>query len=198
MASDEYQVERDKLVEVVDSTLLSAKYKSIFYEINNTLCEALLSRIPVVLADMPELLLRMKLGSQFSLQELKEIFNVVMNKIRKEQGPLDPGAAALFHFPEVFLKPKDEYLNAIIRNIADDDPRENPEAMSVYTGNVHVSPVARIWNTNTLGKPKQRPKDSKGTNFTSFMDIHKMTYDVEENAEVKIEKQALLEALFQT
>ena len=37
--------------------------------------------IPVVPIDMPEILLRMKIGNDLSLSDLEDIFNIVCNKI---------------------------------------------------------------------------------------------------------------------
>lgn len=51
---------------------------------------------------MPELLLRWHLGEKYTLDEMKELFNSIMNKIAKKDGPLIPAAAALYHYPEIF------------------------------------------------------------------------------------------------
>ena len=40
---------------------------------------------PTVLIDMPEILLRMKIGNDYTLDELKGIFNKVCNSIKKKQ-----------------------------------------------------------------------------------------------------------------
>ena len=36
---------------------------------------------------MPELLMRMQIGAKYSLKEMQEIFNEIMNKIVKKDGP---------------------------------------------------------------------------------------------------------------
>ena len=52
---------------------------------------------------MPEVLLRMKVANSHSLVELQEIFNIVMNKLAKKEGPCKSSAsAAMYYFPEVF------------------------------------------------------------------------------------------------
>jgi hypothetical protein len=59
-------------------------------------------------------------------------------------------------FPEVFLRPRDEYLYAFLRKLAEEEGKnlsvgvdEQPqvETVDVYLGNIHVSPVSRLWNT---------------------------------------------------
>lgn len=64
----------------------------------------LVSNKDFVLIDMPELMLRMKIGSLYSLDQLKEIFNDILNKIAnaKEGAPRLPDVAALYYYPDVF------------------------------------------------------------------------------------------------
>ena len=68
--------------------------QSQFYEINHLVQECLAAGLPTVLIDMPEILLRMKIGKERSLAELEAIFNNVANKIhRGEIVPCPPVAA---------------------------------------------------------------------------------------------------------
>jgi len=48
---------------------------------------------------------------------------------KRDGGPLQAGAAALFHFPDVFLKLRDEYMYSLIRKIAEEEPQPpvNPD-----------------------------------------------------------------------
>ena len=48
----------------------------------------------------------------------------------------------------------------MIRKIAEGDNELAPESINVYVGNVHLSPIARIWNTNTLGTEKLKGNSS--------------------------------------
>ena len=70
---------------------------------------------------MPEILLRMKIGATRSLKELQDAFNSIMNSIAKRSGPLQPGTAALVMYPEIFQEPRDEYLYALLRKIAEEE-----------------------------------------------------------------------------
>ena len=87
---------------------------------------------------------------------------------------MQPGAAALVMFPEVFQKPRDEYLYALLRKLAEDEgkdlsaPLEDQSAaqvIDVYLGNLHVSPISRLWNTQSMqsvtmtDEPKQKRDD---------------------------------------
>jgi len=52
------------------------------------------SGIPVVMIDMPEILLRMKIGNEYTLDQLNKMFNTVANKIKQKKVIADPALAA--------------------------------------------------------------------------------------------------------
>ena len=90
-----------------------------FLELNDLTMLSLMANMDVALVDMPELLLRMKIANDHSLEELQDIFNVIVNKMKRFDTPcLTTGQAAVFHFPEVFAQPRDEYVAAMIKEIA--------------------------------------------------------------------------------
>ena len=104
---------------------------------------------------MPELLLRMKIVSEYSLKEIQEIFNYVLNKVHREKRDImTSDVAALHYFPEVFAKPRDDYITAILHDIANDlQGQENGfSSVTAYLGNLQIKPVSRLWNTYKLGR----------------------------------------------
>lgn len=178
-----------------------------------------------VMCDMPEILMRMKISSLYSLKEMQEMFNQIMKKIDKKEGPIQPEACALYLYPEVFLKHRDEYIYSMLRKIADEgqitSQTNSPplKTIDVYLGSFHVSPISRLWNTQTtiLGTKDIKEKQQEGEDggrgrklalkgkkekrslenqIIDFDMIHQIDQKREELAEDKIEKQALMEALF--
>jgi hypothetical protein len=93
-----------------------------FFELNSVVEQLLASQQDFVMIDMPEILLRMRIGNMYTLTELNQIFNEVLNKVARckenDSAPDVPELAALYHFPEVFQKPRDEYMTAILTEIA--------------------------------------------------------------------------------
>ena len=80
---------------------------------------AILSQTNIALIDMPELLLRMKIVNDYSLTEIQQIFNYVLNKVyREKRYCTTPDVAALNLFPDVFAKQRDEYITAMLHDIA--------------------------------------------------------------------------------
>jgi hypothetical protein len=69
---------------------------------------------------------------------------------------LHPGAAAYYYYPEVFQKFRDSYLESYMRKVVVENQPEHLKTVDVYMGNFHVSPVSRLWNTNTT-KSSPRP-----------------------------------------
>lgn len=66
--------------------------------------------------------------------------------------------AALYYFPEVFCQPRDEYMAALLQDIADDvtsmRTKDNGlmQSMCAYVGKVHKPPVMRLLRTNRTMK----------------------------------------------
>lgn len=192
------------------------------------LFEALAAKKDLLLCDMPELMLRMKVASLFSLDQLKEIFNDILNKVAsaRDGEPSMPDIAAYFYYADVFQKPRDEYMAALLKEVANETWKRNDKyvsysSVSCYLGNLHVSPVARLWKTSkldsmtqTIGDQKalvaQRRRGSsnsepsireipyKQDTKSDYISVCQFVYNMDEKAEAKIAKQALLEALFQT
>jgi len=102
------------LFRIIGERVMSHECQSQFHELNNFTMEAISAGVPVVLIDMPEILLRMHLGSQYTLSELEEMFNIVANKINQGKCTQYPPIAAQELFPEVFVKPRDEYVKVLL------------------------------------------------------------------------------------
>ena len=89
-----------------------------------------------------------------------------MNKVSRGSGPAKvPEAAALYYFPEVFGKPRDEYIAAYLHDMANDlqEDGQGFSTINAYLGNLQIKPVSRLWNTYKLGgdyshKAQPKPK----------------------------------------
>ena len=94
-----------------------------YYDIDHAvLFELLAAKKDFVMIDMPELMLRMKVASMYTLDQLKDIFNDILNKIAnaKPGDPRFPDVAALYYYPDIFQKPRDDYMAAMLYEIASD------------------------------------------------------------------------------
>jgi len=100
-----------------------------------------------------------------------------------------------------------------VANVADSgDDSQGYQSISCYLGNLHLSPIQRMWNTSKNSAPgfaenpeakkksvllKNRPK-KKHNYELNYLNQCRLEMRSDETAEEKIAKQALLEALFQT
>ena len=100
-------------------------------------------------------MLRMKIAESHTLQELVDIFNFVTDKIKNEEGPKSSAASALYHFPHVFSRPRDEYITALLHEVClQTTPDEGGfKNINAYLGNFHVDPITRIWQTAKSKSP---------------------------------------------
>ena len=128
-----------EILELAEQRIFTDENQSRHFEINQIICQALLTQTDVAMIDMPELLLRMQVVNNHSLAEIQQIFNFILNKIARGSGPcLTPDAAALYYFPEVFAKPRDEYVTAMLYDMANDTAAGGTGLSSItaYVGNV--------------------------------------------------------------
>lgn len=108
----------------------------------------------------------MKIADENTLEELEKILNDIANKINQERTAPIPALAAQMLYPEIFVKPRDDYMNIMLKEILeglqanpDEDQDENVVA---YVGNIHVAPLARIWNTKAHEKGKSSTPQPEG------------------------------------
>lgn len=69
------------------------------------------------MVEMPAVMLRMKIAETYTLEQLVEMFNFVLEKLQNKQGPAQPAAAAMYYFPDVFNKPRDQYIAALLHEV---------------------------------------------------------------------------------
>ena len=50
-------------------------------ELNHIMLQAIMNEVPIAMIDMPEILLRMKVVTDYSLEEIQKIFNHVLNRV---------------------------------------------------------------------------------------------------------------------
>ena len=97
---------------------------------------------------MPALLYRMKICESYTLEELDGIFNYLRSKIQINDGPSQFQAAAVYHFPEVFIEFKDQYVASILHEIClFYENLQAYDSINAYVGNTDVKPLCRLFQT---------------------------------------------------
>lgn len=146
------------MIELMQEFVISKTHPSIFYELNNFMVEAISLGVPVVMVDMPEVLYRMKIANDYTLKELEGMFNTIANRIQDSNVNENPILAAYQLFPEVFCKPRDEYMYIMMNEVLNDPETQedigqitpDQESIVAYLGKNHVAPISRLWSTVNL------------------------------------------------
>lgn len=94
----------------------------------------------VLMADMPEILLRQILGNSLSLEDTKDIFKFVLDQISKTQAPIDMRTATLTYFSHIFLMPKDLYMTAVLKEVM-----KASNSCIAFVGHPHFTPIQKYW-----------------------------------------------------
>ena len=87
-----------------------------------------------------------------------------------------PPLVAQEMFPEVFLKPREEYISNTLREICDEMDQEEDTSILAYVGDMHLNSIEKSWDISgrkvrtPFGKPKMT--DPK-MNFAKMMYIYR-------------------------
>lgn len=84
---DNYKVDPwdQSLQKIVEDMLISDEGQSQFADLNVLSMFSIIAGYETVLIDMPEILLRMKIGNDHTLPELKKVFNKVCNAVNNRK-----------------------------------------------------------------------------------------------------------------
>lgn len=139
----------------------------------------------VLLGDMPEPLLRMQLGNTLPLSTVREIYNLVVEKLNEhyKEHPdvlMTMEEMTMIYFPHIFQMPRDLYMTAMLKEAF---PAASQSA--AFVGTPHYIPIQRYW----VGPPS-------GINYTQATYIPPQIPN--ETPEMLIEKQALFDMLLDT
>jgi len=148
--------------------------------INQALYTSLMGKHKVILGEMPELLLRRKLGNAIPIGELRDLFKFVIGKMNDLKTPITMREATLNFLPHVFLLPKDLYMTALLK-----EAFQAATCITAFVGLSHFNPIQEYW----IPPPE-------GINFseaTRINDRIKGETDLEQ-----IEKQAIMDVMLGT
>lgn len=186
-----------KFVAAITDYVIAEKW-SPFHEISNLLYLALMGKQKVVLGDMPEILLRQILGNTLTIKETRDILKMVLSKIEdlgnKKTFDLDgmellnnPNEKNLLLkkvtldlFSHIFQAPKDLYMTALIKKVA-----QAAFSTLACVGSPHFIPIQKYW----LPPPH-------GINFSQATKIPDRIEN--ETNEDLIEKQVIFDVLLGT
>ncbi len=104
--------------------------------INQALYTSLMGKHKVILGEMPELLLRRKLGNSIPIGELRDLFKFVIGKMNDLKSPITMREATLQFLPHVFLLPKDLDMTALLK-----ETFQAATCITAFVGLSHFNPI---------------------------------------------------------
>jgi len=107
-----------------------------YHIINQVLYTSLMGKHKVLLGDMPETLLRRKLGNSLSIGELRDLFKFVVGKMGELKQPISIREATLNFLPHIFLAPKDLYMTAMLK-----ESFQAATCITAFVGLNHYNPI---------------------------------------------------------
>lgn len=167
-----------KFVSTINKNIIGRDFSE-FNIINQTLYKALMGKQKVILGDMSEILYRRILGNSLSLNELKDVFRFLTEKLKKMDEPVSYREAAHNFLPHIFQMPRDLYMTALLK-----ESFQAATSVGAFIGAHHYVPIQRYW----IGPPY-------GVNFSQATRVPDRVQG--ERDEELIEKQALLDSLLE-
>lgn len=151
-----------------------------YYMLNQILYTALMGKQKVMLAEMPETLLRRKIGNSLTIGELRDLFKFVVTKMQEVNQPMTIRDATMQFLPHVFQAPRDLYLTAMLK-----EAFQAATCITAFVGMPHFNPIQRYWEPAPAG-----------INYSEAVRINERIKG-ESDAE-QIEKQAIMDVMLDT
>ena len=152
---------------------------SLHLPINQILYSALMGKHKVQLGEMSEILYRRILGNSLTLEQLKDIYKFLFEKIERLDQPISFREAAHDYLPHIFQLPKDLYMAAMLK-----ESFQAATSIVAYVGIHHFLPIDHHWE----GAPQ-------GVNIAEATRIPERILG--ETEEELIEKHALLDSMLE-
>ncbi len=135
---DEVKVSK-QFVATVNKHVLG-KDLSPFNIINQALYKGLLGKQKVMLGDMTETLYRRILGNSLTLEEMKDVFRFLTDKLQKMEEPISYREAAHNFLPHIFHTPRDLYMAALLK-----EAFQAATSICAFVGAHHYVPIQKYW-----------------------------------------------------
>ena len=148
--------------------------------INEALYKAVAGKHKVLLGEIPESLYRRRIATEFSLENLQDIFKYLLEELDNTRDPISIREAAVNYLPHIFQAPKDLYYTALLK-----ESFQAAQNITAMVGMAHINPIQNLW---------MPPPD--GINFTRATSVSDRRG--KESDEQVIEKHALLDVLLET
>lgn len=112
-----------------------------YHMINQILYSSLLGKHKVLLGDMPDPLLRQIVGNSVTIEEMRDLFRLILKKMHETEKPISMKEATLMFLPHIFQIPKDLYMTAMLK-----ETFQAATCIVAFVGLHHFNPIQRFHN----------------------------------------------------
>lgn len=141
MRRKEFQLAENskQFVESINKHIIGSDFSQ-YNIINQALYKGLMGKQKVMMGDMSEVLYRRILGNSLRLEEMKDVFRFLTDKLKKMDEPVSYREAAHNFLPHIFQVPKDLYMAALLK-----EAFQAATSISAFVGAHHYVPIQRYW-----------------------------------------------------
>jgi len=124
-------------VESISQNIISNNVSQ-YNMINQALFTGLMGKHKVILGDMPDPLLRQIVGNSVTIEEMRDLFRLVLTKMQETEKPMTIKEATLMFLPHIFQIPKDLYMTALLK-----ESFQAATCIVAFVGLHHFNPIQR-------------------------------------------------------
>lgn len=125
-------------IDIISKNIIHDQF-SPYHLINQALYTSLMGKQKVLLGDMPDPLLRQIVGNTVSIEEMRDLFRFILNKMQESLKPMSMKEASLMFLPHIFQIPKDLYMTAMLK-----EAFQAATCIVAFVGLQHFNPIQRL------------------------------------------------------
>ena len=141
MRRKEFQLSESskQFVESINKHIVGSDFSQ-YNIINQALYKGLMGKQKVMMGDMSEILYRRILGNSLTLEEMKDVFRFLTDKLKKMDEPVSYREAAHNFLPHIFQVPKDLYMASLLK-----EAFQAATSICAFVGAHHYVPIQKYW-----------------------------------------------------
>lgn len=128
-----------QFVQSINKHIIGSEFSQ-YNIINQAVYKGLMGKHKVLLGDMSEILYRRILGNSLTLEEMKDVFRFLTDKLKRMDEPVSYREAAHNFLPHIFQAPRDLYMAAILK-----ESFQAATSICAFVGAHHYVPIQKYW-----------------------------------------------------
>lgn len=128
-----------QFVQTINKHLIGSDFSSVPM-INQVVYKSLMGKQKVLFGDMSEILYRRIIANSLTLEEMKDVFRFLTDKLKSLDEPVSYREAAHNFLPHIFQVPRDLYMTAMLK-----EAFQAATSICAFVGAHHYVPIQKYW-----------------------------------------------------